>query len=305
MSETTTEATDVAATNEEAFPFRFQRLVADMHDAFRHPNGKGAPAALGLDRIPLRTYLINEEGVDELERALTYTGTKRIAEIIDSFVDLGVVSLGTLVEMGVPIEVDLAVAEHKGYVPVASEAQLVWSATVLLPKTRERLADLRQALEGQDLDASVALLTALTTSGLRALADAGFDPVPFIEDIQDSNMSKLLPDGTPLISRGIELDGKEAGKFLPGPNTRKARPGEIYTELYAAKASPEFVRGAQAAAEAMSFYFLNEDEQPIYADLTLDCLEQFREGAVADAVRDEEASWNRRAGEPVVLVDPV
>lgn len=52
--------------------------------------------------------------------------------------------------------------------------------------------------------------------------------------------------------------------------------------------SPDFERGAKAAAEAMRFYFLDENEQSIYVDLSAQMLEQHEAGAIADALVDEQ-----------------
>lgn len=51
--------------------------------------------------------------------------------------------------------------------------------------------------------------------------------------------------------------------------------------------SSEFERGARAAAESMRFYFLDENEGSIHADLSTETLEQHEAGAVADALADE------------------
>ncbi|MCI4659603.1 hypothetical protein [Cryobacterium zhongshanensis] len=51
-------------------------------------------------------------------------------------------------------------------------------------------------------------------------------------------------------------------------------------------ASVEFARGVRAGAEAMRFYFLNEDEAPIY-DVSANELESFEKSAVEDSLRDE------------------
>lgn len=56
--------------------------------------------------------------------------------------------------------------------------------------------------------------------------------------------------------------------------------------------SPDFERGARAA-EAMRFYFLDEDERSIHTDLSAAVLEQHEAGAVADALRDEQLRLER------------
>ncbi|WP_181273601.1 hypothetical protein [Brevibacterium oceani] len=61
---------------------------------------------------------------------------------------------------------------------------------------------------------------------------------------------------------------------------------------------PEFERGARAAAEAMRFYFLDENEGPIHADLSTEILEQHESGAVADALSDERRRIECRKEHP-------
>lgn len=56
--------------------------------------------------------------------------------------------------------------------------------------------------------------------------------------------------------------------------------------------SDEFEKGARAGAEAMRFYFLNEDEAAIY-DISTTDLESFEASAVEDALRDEQHRINR------------
>lgn len=69
----------------------------------------------------------------------------------------------------------------------------------------------------------------------------------------------------------------------------------VQTEVQADAVSEEFKRGACAAAEAMRFYFLDEDEGSMHETLTEDELETFETGAVNDALRDEENRQIREA----------
>lgn len=57
--------------------------------------------------------------------------------------------------------------------------------------------------------------------------------------------------------------------------------------------SSEFERGARAAAESMRFYFLDENEGSIHADLSTEVLEQHEAAAVADALADERRRLER------------
>jgi predicted HAD superfamily Cof-like phosphohydrolase len=50
-----------------------------------------------------------------------------------------------------------------------------------------------------------------------AAIEHGIDLEPVFNEIHASNMSKLGADGKPITSRGEELDGAPAGKFLKGP----------------------------------------------------------------------------------------
>lgn len=55
----------------------------------------------------------------------------------------------------------------------------------------------------------------------------------------------------------------------------------------------EFERGARAAIEALSLYFVDEDQRPIYEGLGTNTLESFAENAVADTLADETARLER------------
>jgi hypothetical protein len=57
--------------------------------------------------------------------------------------------------------------------------------------------------------------------------------------------------------------------------------------------SAEFERGARAAAEAMRFYFLDENEGPLHEDLSTEILEQHEAGAVAEALAEERRRLER------------
>lgn len=58
-------------------------------------------------------------------------------------------------------------------------------------------------------------------------------------------------------------------------------------ELATPTPHPEFERGTRAAAEAMKFYFLDENEGAIHADLSTEVLDQHEAGAVAEVLADE------------------
>lgn len=59
--------------------------------------------------------------------------------------------------------------------------------------------------------------------------------------------------------------------------------------------STEFERGARAAAEAMRFYFLDENERSVHADLSEEILEQHEQGAIAITLDDEKQRLARRS----------
>ena len=57
--------------------------------------------------------------------------------------------------------------------------------------------------------------------------------------------------------------------------------------------SAEFERGARAAAEAMRFYFLDENEGSIYEGLSTETLEQYETYAIAEALAEEHRRIER------------
>lgn len=66
--------------------------------------------------------------------------------------------------------------------------------------------------------------------------------------------------------------------------------------------SRDFDRGARAAAESMRFYFLDEDERSLHADLSAEVLEQHEARAVADALCDERRRVERLGERGPVVV---
>ena len=66
--------------------------------------------------------------------------------------------------------------------------------------------------------------------------------------------------------------------------------------------SRDFDRGARAAAESMRFYFLDEDERSLHADLSAEVLEQHETRAVADALCDERRRVERLGERGPVVV---
>lgn len=60
--------------------------------------------------------------------------------------------------------------------------------------------------------------------------------------------------------------------------------------------SEDFKRGARAASEAMGMYFLDENEAPMHADLSLAVLEGHTSGAYNDALMDESRRLESQAG---------
>lgn len=120
------------------------------------------------------------------------------------------------------------VRENPQVIPSSDEAWLSFSLIL------EELQELADAM----FDQSVSVVAHVAPDGLTynpdlvAIADAtgdldvvvngnglrhGFDMERLGEEIHRSNMSKLGADGEPIYSRGVELDGKPAGKIMKGP----------------------------------------------------------------------------------------
>lgn len=98
----------------------------------------------------------------------------------------------------------------------------------------EFIDELMPALEAGDvvetIDACIDIL--YVTFGL--LVEMGVDAKPFFAEVQRSNMSKLAADGSPIISRGMELDGVYEGRVMKGPNYFKPNIMGILLEQLAA-----------------------------------------------------------------------
>lgn len=204
-----------------------QRDVALFHDAFKHPNRIGDPGPLPLDRIDLRIGMIREEGIVELEAAID---TEDLIGVVDALIDTVYVSLGTLVEMGVDAESELF---NWCAVTAASPSEsLLELAAPYLAANEERIIGLELALLAQTADVAAYVLTVIAGKALQVLGRAGIDAQPFFDEVQRANMSKLGPDGEPIHSRGIELDGYPAGKALKGPSYVAPNLHAVYERLY-------------------------------------------------------------------------
>ena len=81
----------------------------------------------------------------------------------------------------------------------------------------EELIELEDALLKGDVvetyDALIDILYVTIGTGV----ESGMALTPGFREVHASNMSKLGEDGTPIKSRGMELDGFPAGKVLKGP----------------------------------------------------------------------------------------
>lgn len=280
-------------TRPASYALPMQRDVAAFHDAFGHPNSFGEPRALPRERAPLRASLIREEGVVELAEAVAANDP---VAVIDALIDTTYVALGALVEMGHEAGTDLVVGG--GQKRPFDLAKLMAMASAASVTNDMYLAMLDSAFRRRDVEKSVEILRAITAGSLVNLVYAGIDPAPFFAEVQRSNMSKLGADGKPVISRGMREDRYPKGKVLKGPHYSPPNLASIYQRLYvlpeSQPISPEFERGARAAAEAMRFYFLNENETPMY-DVDANELASFEQGAVRDAIRDEQLRMERVA----------
>lgn len=67
--------------------------------------------------------------------------------------------------------------------------------------------------------------------------------------------------------------------------------------------SEDFKRGARAASEAMGLYFLNENEAPMYADLSVAVLEGHAAGAYNDALMDESHRLGDQPGHQSTITE--
>jgi predicted HAD superfamily Cof-like phosphohydrolase len=308
----------MTTTTLPAYTLPMQRDVALFHDAVPHPNRVAAPGPLPLDRIELRIALIREEGIDELRDGIEHDD---IVEIIDALVDTLYVSFGALVEMGwtrtVVAGIDLAYNPQLAPAPLAQEARLAL-LTDIVRRSEGYLESLEAAFLAENEELSAELIASIITLAKDGLAQLRVDSQPFFDEVQRSNMSKMGPDGKGIRSRGMELDGLPLDKAMKGPNYSPPDLAAVYERLYGPAAvsapvapevdaefapgagettttdlvSPEFERGARAAAEAMRFYFLNENEASLY-DVSTTALESFENSAIRDTLRDEQLRRER------------
>ena len=207
-----------------------QLRVALFHRAFGQPDLVRTPRALPEDRIQLRLSLIEEEGVSELRDAIdAYAAgtTDSPADMIDAIVDALYVSLGGLVEMGERVQ-GLPVEGSPSWPGLRLESVAVATSHAI----ETNLEELEKALVAGDREVSATLFSAIAQDCYQALLWAGIDPVPFFDEVQRANMSKLGADGRPIHSRGVELDGYPEGKVLKGPDYVAPDLARIYRELY-------------------------------------------------------------------------
>lgn len=104
--------------------------------------------------------------------------------------------------------------------PVADRIQSLPLSRVPVRKEliREEFEDeLIPALESEDLvetvDAAIDIL--YVTFGL--LVEIGVDPLPYFQEVQRSNMSKLGEDGKPIVAQENDPDGIFPGRVKKGP----------------------------------------------------------------------------------------
>lgn len=252
-----------------------QRDVAAFHDAFGMPNLIGSPGALPADRIDLRLKLIREEGVAELRDAIR---KKDPVLIIDALIDTVYVTLGTFIEMGQLAGDLVSFDRRRGELNVDV---LMDTAEALVISNEMYLNILESALRRGIIDRAVEILDTITTSALYTLLVSGVDPQPFFDEVHRANMSKHGVDDGGKAVKGADYAAPNLGAILTLPQHTKAPTG-----------MSDFERGARAAAEAFHLYFLDENEAPMYY-IDKPELTTFEEGAVADALRDEELRIQR------------
>ncbi|MFI9629256.1 hypothetical protein [Streptomyces sp. NPDC052042] len=63
----------------------------------------------------------------------------------------------------------------------------------------------------------------------------------------------------------------------------------------------DFERGVRAGAESMRLYFVDENEQSMYPELTTEVIGQHEKSAVADALADERSRMERVFGDAVIV----
>lgn len=106
------------------------------------------------------------------------------------------------------------------------------------------LAGLTVALENEEKVTSIAYLSNLTMSALNCLTYMGVDAQPFFDEIQLANLSKVDENGLPIHSRGEELDGAPAGKFLKSELYIKPDLHRVFAERYPNVVVPELAEAA-------------------------------------------------------------
>jgi predicted HAD superfamily Cof-like phosphohydrolase len=282
-------------TRTATYGLPMQQDVAAFHDAFDMPNLVATPGPLPLDRIELRIGLLREEGIVELRQAVE---KRDPVLVIDALIDTVYVTLGALVEMGHDASNPLSHVNREER-PFNLDI-LMDTASGCVIAYEMYLAMLEAAFRRQDTTRSVELLDTILNSAIFTLLNAGIDPQPFFDEVQRANMSKLGADGKPIHSRGVDLDGYPAGKVLKGENYSPPDLAAVYARLYGPRdsvtlrpaVSADFERGARETAAAMRLYFLNENEAPMY-NIGVAELENFEQGAIADAIRDERQRIQR------------
>lgn len=268
------------------YPDHMQQGVATFHRVFKHPDGILEPGPLTPERAALRVKLIDEESVEEL-----YVSALRgdLVETLDALVDTIYVALGSLVELGVEYQ-------GKNYSVETLNTQKLLDAAVVA-HFEDPLECFRRSCADDDWAGASRALHFIVNKALRIMAEAGFDPRPLFDEVQRSNMSKLGPDGEPITSRGEELDGAPLGKTIKGPNYTDP---DLRGVLAAAGieipvcVSQEFYDGAVAGIATLSLYFLNENEEPMYAGLSKTELDDSMAGALQEAVHDELRRLQRK-----------
>ena len=96
---------------------------------------------------------------------------------------------------------------------------------------REELEELEEALTDADPVATYDAAIDIMYVTLGMLVEMGMDVEPGFAEVHRSNLSKLGPDGKPIISRGEDVDGYPAGKVLKGPDYSPPDLARVLNEL--------------------------------------------------------------------------
>lgn len=193
-----------------------QQAVAEFHRAFGLPDMIGSHQALPEDRIALRLDLIREEGVTELGRAIDEHLSGMVSspvEIIDALIDTVYVALGGLVEMGR----DVFQLHGADLGRCINGTPLVDNASKAATDIARLLGELERELRDGSESGGAALFSIIAWEAAHALWKSGLLIMPFFDEVQRANMSKLGADGRPVHSRGVDIDGYPEGKVLKGP----------------------------------------------------------------------------------------